>query len=1283
MLAPRYQLLGRIGAGGMGEVFVAHDTVLDRPVAIKRLRTDVVAASNFGTLGAEARVNARLQHPNIVTVHDVVAENGVDHIVAEFVDGDSLRALVAAARPTIPRAIAILIEIARGLEYAHARKVIHRDLKTENILMGRDGSVKIADFGIAQVLDQNVATETASNGTLPTHVGTPRAMSPEQSHGQPTDARSDLFSVGVLAYEIVSGVSPFHASSNAETIKAVRETRHRPLAEWAPAIPADLSQLVDRLLEKEPSKRPFSAGEVARELALIGERYRTIDTTVAVGLEKRRVTVLCLATDISPGSDAAANDFAHIASIVAREAREMGGELVSTVNGKLVICFGTARTNEHDCEQAAALAMHVLTPRAGERVAFHRLKAGLDVGDIHVAQSEHVLIFGSAVERAYVLANAAGPGELLVTTGVQARLASRYQLVPRSFLRDGNIVASRTETGQSIGACYEVVALANPAKRGVDSSARPLVGRDKVLANVRDELANARNTGGRVVALRGEPGIGKSRLVREFRQEWESRGARVRAFVGLPDRRYTPFAALRPLLQEWFDIDESTLHEESQARVEAVLGDLLESSARADVAVSMRAVCGCASDADRHRLRLLYQQEHRGELEEAVTALLVNASRHEATLIIAEDTHWLDVGSLTVLSRLAAEPRGCTVLATLRPEPIDDWTRSAGVSLHDLPRLAHADAERLVRAGAESALDERVVRRIVEVADGVPLVLEELTRGALSQTDGSYSDPVAGIASSFGDHVAATLEQLGPALRTMLELAALLGISTDRAGLVAISGEGTVGDGHVRALVDRGLLRVREGHSHDLSFTHPLLREEIAAKIPEQRRVELHGRIASHLASSATLSPGRLEQIARHLEGAELVERAIEAWCAAGIAAARDGAHATALEHYDRAMDLVPKCGLESRALALEATVREARGASLAMAFGWGADPVAANSRSLGSALRRGGRPANPVALWQRWAAGYATGNMSGVTLALGDLEDLVEHADVGIFAYLLQCARGITYLHLGRLPSASAALQRALDLQPRYIADLRAMGQPEPILGPSAYLAWTELLVGDRDAAFARQRRIEEDPDFDEALRAGAASFGTTLALAVQDYEGAATRADRVLSPSGAGLALQHRTASAMARQIAFLHRAQKDSTVDVEAVILSMRGAFEEWRAGFMRPGAVVSATAMADVCFAVAVSDVQTATNRVIAAKHGREILDFALNEVRVLDPAIHRYYAAEVFRLEGVVQKRQGDPEEAAAAFREARSRAQRIECGEHGGAWLLLDRISESATNSRA
>jgi serine/threonine protein kinase/tetratricopeptide (TPR) repeat protein len=261
-----YRILQRLGAGGMGEVFLAHDERLDRHVAIKRVRTEAgVSADQRERFRREARVAARLNHPAIVQIYDILQEGEVDHIVMEYVEGTNLRSL--AREPLdLPAALRIAREIADGLDSAHREGIVHRDLKTENVLVTRSGHAKISDFGIAkQLLAGNEPQLTQGNVVL----GTYRIMSPEQARGEAVDHRSDLFSLGILLYEILAGQSPFEAENPLATLNRILFHTPTPVHTLRPEVPEEISSLVDQLLQKDPFVRPRSAGQVRWHLDAI------------------------------------------------------------------------------------------------------------------------------------------------------------------------------------------------------------------------------------------------------------------------------------------------------------------------------------------------------------------------------------------------------------------------------------------------------------------------------------------------------------------------------------------------------------------------------------------------------------------------------------------------------------------------------------------------------------------------------------------------------------------------------------------------------------------------------------------------------------------------------------------------------------------------------------------------------------------------------------------------------------------------------------------------------
>ena len=285
-----YLLERRLGRGGMGEVWLARDPRLERPVAIKHILGELAAdAQSLARFHREATHLARLQHPSIVQVFDILepepepAPDGVAEtvetvetvggrwIVMEYIAGPSLADRLRGRPLPLERALDLGRQIAEGLAAAQAEGIIHRDLKTENVMLTPSGHAKILDFGLAKRLEPAL-DGTGPDSTLTQRgqiMGTGRAMSPEQARGLGIDARSDLFSFGVLLYELLTGISPFRGTSFGDTLARVCGEAHPPLREHLPEAPEALGRLVDRLLEKDPAQRPRRAAEVAEELRRI------------------------------------------------------------------------------------------------------------------------------------------------------------------------------------------------------------------------------------------------------------------------------------------------------------------------------------------------------------------------------------------------------------------------------------------------------------------------------------------------------------------------------------------------------------------------------------------------------------------------------------------------------------------------------------------------------------------------------------------------------------------------------------------------------------------------------------------------------------------------------------------------------------------------------------------------------------------------------------------------------------------------------------------------------
>ena len=261
-----YEILAQVGAGGMGEVYRARDIRLNREVALKVLLSDVAGdPARRERFGLEARAVAALNHPNIVAIYDVGEENGIAYIVSELVDGKSLRGVKLGLSKTLD----IVSQIAAGLACAHEAGIVHRDLKPENILLSRDGRAKIVDFGLAKATRTPNAGDTGNLAPLTEPgvvMGTATYMSPEQIRGVPADHRADIFSLGVIFHELLSGVRAFQRDSAVESMTAILREDPPELPE---TVPAGVRRIVAHCLEKEPSDRFQSAKDIVFALSQV------------------------------------------------------------------------------------------------------------------------------------------------------------------------------------------------------------------------------------------------------------------------------------------------------------------------------------------------------------------------------------------------------------------------------------------------------------------------------------------------------------------------------------------------------------------------------------------------------------------------------------------------------------------------------------------------------------------------------------------------------------------------------------------------------------------------------------------------------------------------------------------------------------------------------------------------------------------------------------------------------------------------------------------------------
>ncbi|HYT50160.1 MAG TPA: serine/threonine-protein kinase, partial [Pyrinomonadaceae bacterium] len=277
----RYRIIEKLGSGGMGEVYLAEDTRLGRKVALKLLAEGLTKnRDRLSRFDQEAYAASALNHPNILTIYEMGDEGGRHYIATEFVDGVTLRKRLGGPPLELTEVLDIAIQIAGALEEAHAAGIVHRDIKPENVMIRRNGHVKVLDFGLAKLTETPTSDETDTEAVTRALVqtdagmvlGTSQYMSPEQARGKPVDARTDIWSLGVVLYEMAAGRAPFSGETKTDVIVAIAKTEPTPLARFAPNVPSEFEWIVSKALRKDVDERYQTVKELESDLKKLKQR---------------------------------------------------------------------------------------------------------------------------------------------------------------------------------------------------------------------------------------------------------------------------------------------------------------------------------------------------------------------------------------------------------------------------------------------------------------------------------------------------------------------------------------------------------------------------------------------------------------------------------------------------------------------------------------------------------------------------------------------------------------------------------------------------------------------------------------------------------------------------------------------------------------------------------------------------------------------------------------------------------------------------------------------------
>ncbi|WNG48996.1 protein kinase [Archangium minus] len=917
----RFEIKLALGRGSMGEVFQAWDAELQREVALKFLNPQTVSLGSRVTelLQQEARAIARLNHENIVRLFDV-AEWRVEHgeqrvlfLVMEYLEGESLSARLHRSRLELKEAMAIMEGVAAGLAHAHQRHLIHRDLKPANVFLTREGTVKLLDFGLAHLVASSLPLPDMSTA------GTPLYMAPEQWLGGPQDERTDVWAAGLLLYELLTGKRPF-STLCAEELRA-RVISPEPVPSvrtLRPEVPRELEQLIATALAKDPARRIPSGQELLEELREVSEHLglHREQGQLAVA-QRRQVTLVCC---VPLGLPAALDpeDFDELEAAFHETCEELlgqhGGSVTPSMGSQVLACFGYPHALEEDSRHAvhAGLILARNFPQVLQRKLPRPFSRGLSVGvGIHtdrVALHESPggpVLSGEAPEVVAWLARQAEPGTVLLSEATRTLVRGAFEMEPRGTRRPTGTSATRPL--RVFQALSEHEARSRFEQTRATLGLTPLVGRERELQEVLSLWARARQGQGTAVLLRGEAGLGKSRLIYEVRERVASEAdCRLNAQCSAPfssSALYPVIALLQRLLEDSRQEDAALASPRGLESRLVALGLSVEHLQALVSLLSLPAMETLPSTQ-------LTPERQKSLVFEALAILLRSLAHKRPVLLVVEDLHWADPSTLELLARLHESVKQSRVLLLLstRAEPRDAAPRWPGLHVISLERLSEKQTQVLVQEMVRGRpLTSNVMRQLVKRTEGVPLFAEELTRMLLERQ--AAGETSSSIPLSLHELLLARLDTLPPRQKMLAQLCSVMGRSFSSALVAALTRQSEAARSRdLEGLVSAGILE-QAGSSAgpaEYRFRHALIQEAACQSLLRSTRREYHQRIAAVLEESfPELVESHPELLAHHYTEAAQPARALLWWARAGAHASQRSANEEAIEHLTRALKLL------------------------------------------------------------------------------------------------------------------------------------------------------------------------------------------------------------------------------------------------------------------------------------------------------------------------------------------------------------------------------------------
>jgi serine/threonine protein kinase/predicted ATPase len=918
----QYEVLEPLAAGGMGVVYKARDARLGRQVALKFLPPHLGAqASAKERFLLEARTAAALDHPNICTIHEIgEADDGQLFIAMPLYDGETLEARLARGRLELCDAVAIALQVANGLAKAHEHKVVHRDIKPSNVMLLADGGVRVLDFGVARVDDASLTTQGAAA------VGTVAYMSPEQGRGEPIDLRTDIWSLGVVIYEMITGTRPFDGENSRALTFSILNDEPAPVTATRADLPIEIDDVLRKALAKTPAHRYDSMRSLATDLAPLAQHDDERPSS-SIGERRRAAVLVSVVSDYADLIEQLAPD--DLAALIARirdaaveVARRHGGLVNYAFGEEIVSLFGIPTAHEDDDLRAvrAAMELHArarqiggsMTGRPGSLVC---LRSGVHAAPL-VAQRlnkgpRRYGVTGAPPQVASQLAALAPRDGVLVSPECQRLVAPFVQSQPMPPVvveADAGPITPYRVIGES--------GLQTRLEAAAQGGLTPYTGRRAELATLEAQCARARAGEGATSFVVGEAGAGKSRLLHELRERIGPHGVRMlhgrcRSHGGIAP--YLPFVEmLREALHLQMQAARGISAGEIAARLRAIDGSL---EPFVPLYLHLLSIPSDAWPLPRH-----LQREHlQAAMLDALAAMLTQLARIVPTVVLLEDWHWADDGSRAALRRLgevvAAHP--LLIVVTSRPDAVGlaEWAQHA--TRIQLEPLDFGASVAIMQAVLHvPRVSEELARRVHERTGGNPFFLEEVChtlveQGRVGNRNGEGVATSGVEALSLPDTVQAVirtrLDGLDESSLEVLRIASVIGREFGHALLVEVLGSALDPVRGLERLRAAGLVQqVSVVPEVGYRFKHEVTQEVTYDSLLAHQRRTLHGVIGRAIERRhADRIDERAELLAHHFGRAEAWREAVRYGRRAADRAGALSQFADALDTLDRVQEWV------------------------------------------------------------------------------------------------------------------------------------------------------------------------------------------------------------------------------------------------------------------------------------------------------------------------------------------------------------------------------------------